>query len=306
MTTHLAFPAANTVGESLVWDDQRDRLLWVDIVEKMIHALVPETGQHTRWQAPDFVTSIGLRADGGAVVGLTKQICLWDFDEHFRALANVEHTVPENRLNEGVVGPDGAFWIGTMQNNIAPDGTPLDITANTGRLYRCTADGAVSALCEDRFGITNTLVWDGNGHLVTADTLKNEIYRFDLSDDGSALGNRQVIISDFPRGLPDGSCMDAEGFIWNCRVVGGACLIRISPSGEIDRVVDLPCSWPTSCAFGGKALDTLYVTSARFTMSERHLEENPHEGALFAINVGVSGKPCNRFGDLSWSDHYPT
>ena len=35
------------------------------------------------------------------------------------------------------------------------------------------------------------------------------------------------------RGLPDGSCMDAEGYVGNCRVVGGDCVIRIAPDGTV-------------------------------------------------------------------------
>ncbi|MDJ0686812.1 MAG: SMP-30/gluconolactonase/LRE family protein [Alphaproteobacteria bacterium] len=299
MAVDLIFPAANTVGESLVWDDRRQRLLWVDIVGKKIHSLAPESGDLETWRAPDFVTSIGLRDDGGAVVGLTKQLCLWDYDTEFRPLADIETDLPGNRLNEGVVGPEGAFWVGTMQNNIGPDGAPTAITDHTGRLYRCTARGEVFLLSEETFGITNTLVWDDRGGLITADTLKNEIYRFDIGSDGSKLENRKTIVSQFERGLPDGSCLDSEGFIWNCRVVGGSCLLRFTPSGELDRVIDLPCTWPTSCAFGGKNLDTLYVTSARFTMSEEHLNSHPQEGGLFAVDAGVTGAKCNRFGDRS-------
>ena len=74
------------------------------------------------------------------------------------------------------------------------------------------------------------------------------------------------------------------------------CLVRISPDGVLDKVVELPCSWPTSCAFGGENLDTLFVTSARFTMSIGHLRENPHEGGLFAVRTGFRGTPTNRFG----------
>ncbi|MEP3276578.1 MAG: SMP-30/gluconolactonase/LRE family protein [Stappiaceae bacterium] len=296
MPAEMIFPAQNTVGESIVWDAPNSRLLWVDIVGKTIHSLAPETGRHRSWSAPDFVTSIGLRKDGGAIVGLTREICLWDFDGPFNTFVSVEPDLPGNRLNEGVVGPDGAFWVGTMQNNIAADGSPVDILEDSGRLYRCAPDGQIMRVSEDRFGITNTLVWSDNGHLITADTLKNEIYRYNVDAATGALSGRKTIISNFKHGLPDGSTMDAEGYIWNCRVVGGSCMLRFSPEGEIDRVVDLPCSWPTSCTFGGENLDTLYVTSARFTMEPEHLEQNPQEGGLFALKVGVKGRQSHRFG----------
>lgn len=296
MTVDLILAAENIVGESIVWDANRKRLLWVDIVDKSIHALTPETGEHQTWSTPDFVTSVGLRKDGGAIVGLTREICLWDFDDRFLTLAAVESDRPGNRLNEGVVGPDGAFWVGTMQNNIAPDGSPMDMTEDAGRLYRCTPDGQVTPLSDDLFGLTNTLVWPESGGVITADTGKNEIYRYEYDEMTQRLTNRRTLISGFERGLPDGSTMDAEGYVWNCRVVGGGCLLRFDPDGNIDRVVDLPCSWPTSCTFGGEDLDTLYVTSARFTMEPEHLRQNPDEGGLFALRPGVKGNACYRFG----------
>jgi sugar lactone lactonase YvrE len=79
-------------------------------------------------------------------------------------------------------------------------------------------------------------------------------------------------------------------------VAGGACLVRFAPTGEVDRIVELPCSWPTSCTFGGADLGTLYVGTARFTMSEEHLAEYPQEGALLALDVGVRGVPAHLFG----------
>ncbi len=295
MAVELVYAAGNTVGESVIWDVREQRLLWVDIVEKTVHALTTATGKHRCWPTPEFVTSIGLRKDGGAIVGLTRQVCLWDYDDSFRPLADVEANMPGNRLNEGVVGPDGAFWIGTMQNNISPEGSPVDITSDTGRLYRCTASGDVIALNDERFGITNTLVWSDEGSVFTADTLKNEIYRYHYDPDTERLTDKRTILSGFDRGLPDGSTMDSEGYIWNCRVVNGACIVRLAPDGRIDRIIDLPCSWPTSCTFGGQKLDTLFVTSARFTMDAAHLATHPEEGGLFAIKPGVTGLPAHRF-----------
>lgn len=292
----LIYAANNTVGESIVWDVNNHRLLWVDIVEKKIHAFVPENGSYRTWSTPDFVTSVGLRKDGGALVGLIKEVCLWDYSDNFNPLVAIETDLPNNRLNEGVVGPDGAFWVGTMQNNIAQDGSPIAITMNTGRLYRCTAGGRVTALTLDRFSITNTLVWTEAGDLITADTLKNELYRYCYDPLTQQLYNKRNILVGFDRGLPDGSTMDAEGYIWNCRVVGGGCVVRFDPEGRVDRVVDLPCSWPTSCTFGGPDLKTLYVTSARFTMTDNHLLAHPFEGGLFAIKPGVVGLRANLFG----------
>lgn len=296
MDAKLIFPAKNIVGESLVWDTIRNRLLWVDIVGKTIHALDPETGEHQVWRTPEFVTSLGLRKDGGAVVAFMKSICLWDYGDEFIPLAQIESDLPGNRLNEGVVGPDGAFWIGTMQNNIAPDGSAADITEHTGQLFRCTADGQVKKICDDKFGITNTFVWTEGGRLIVADTLKNGIYSYHLDSSSNCLKDRRTIISGFERGLPDGSTTNSSGNIWNCRVLGGSCLLLFAPDGKILQVHDLPCLWPTSCVFGGQNLDTLYVTSARFTMSHEHLEENPQEGGLFAFKPEVGGQPGYRFG----------
>lgn len=296
MNAVLVHPAHNIVGESLVWDERRRCLVWVDIVSKTIHRLDPATGSHQSWLTPDFVTSIGLRTDGGAIVGLTKRICLWDFGGGFETIAEIEPGSPGNRLNEGVVGPDGAFWVGTMQNNIKQDGSPTDITASTGKLYRVAPDGGVTQLSNDNFGITNTLVWPDATSLVTADTLANRIYRYTRNETNGLLSNRQTLLQGFDEGLPDGSTLDAEGQIWNCRVVGGACVIRVDRTGRITDKRSLPCSWPTSCTFGGENLDTLFVTSARFTMDSAHLNQHPQEGGLFALRVGVKGKAPNRFG----------
>lgn len=291
----MVLDARNVVGESIVHDERNAALCWVDIVGRRIHRLALPSGDLQCWDTPEIVTSIGLAADGGAVIGMAKTVARFDFAGTITPFAEVEPDLPGNRLNEGVVAPDGSFWVGTMQNNIAPDGSPEDVTASTGRLYRVTPDGAVTPLSDDRFGITNTMVWTDDGRLITADTMENALYSYEIGPGGS-LRDRRTLLAGFERGLPDGSCIDADGFIWNCRVVGGACLIRMAPDGSIDRVVELPCSWPTSCAFGGAHLSTLYVTSARFTMDADHLAANPQEGGLFALDVGVKGLPSHRFG----------
>jgi sugar lactone lactonase YvrE len=294
MTPPVFFDARDIVGESLVYDDQRDALVWVDIGAKRIHRLRLADKSHESWPAPDFPTSIGLRKDGGAIVGLSDRVATWDFGGAFETLAIVEPDLKDNRLNEGRVGPDGAFWVGTMQNNLNPDGSPKDISRSSGAIYRVAPDGRTTQLTPREFGITNTLAWTTDGRLLSADTTRNEIYAYDVRD--GALFEKRLFASGLERGAPDGSCLDAQDGLWNCRVVGGSCLARFRSDGSLDRLVELSCSWPTSCAFGGADFARLYVTSARFTMTAEHIAANPQEGALFALDVAFRGRPENRFG----------
>jgi sugar lactone lactonase YvrE len=295
MTARLIFAAEDVVGESPVWDDRRGRLAWIDIIGRRIHALDPVTGDRLLWPLSARPTSLALRADGGALLGLERHICRWDWEGTPEPILEVEPDLPTNRLNEGAVGPDGAFWLGTMHQNIRDDDGPAEIPAATGRLYRYAPDGTLACVSEDRFSITNTLVWPTPDRLVTADTLANALYEYRI-EEGGHLSERRILQMGYGRGLPDGSTLDEEGFVWTARVAGGACLSRTAPDGRIERIVELPCAWPTSCAFGGENLRTLFVTSARFTLTPEHLAANPQEGALFALDVGVAGRPPYRFG----------
>jgi sugar lactone lactonase YvrE len=283
------------VGESLIWSARHGKLFFTDLVGRSFHSYDPATDVFESWDAPEFATSIGIRHDGGFVVGLEQRVCVWEPGGDFETLAVPEADRPGNRLNEGVVGPDGAFWIGTMATNLHPDGAPKEQAGALGAYYRVRPDGRVERLTPNEYGITNTMAWSADGKFLTADTVANTVYSFRVGEDGQ-IGDRTIFEQGFPRGLPDGSCMDAEGFLWNCRVAGGSCVARFAPDGRLDRIVELPCSWPTSCAFGGLGLDTLYVTSATFTMSEAHLAANSHEGGLFAVDAGVKGIASYQFG----------
>lgn len=294
MRAELVLDCRDIVGESIVWSADEQALYWVDIIGSRIHRLDPETGQHQMWPTPEYPTSIGLRLDGGFVVGLRHRVCTWTPDGAFETLAVPEPDLPGNRLNEGAVAPDGSFWVGTMQDNIGADGTPQDMTAHIGALYRIDPTGSVTRLTDMAFGITNTMIWTDRRTFVTADTLANQLYEFDW--DGSAtLSNPRPFGTPLSRGLPDGSTMDRRGAIYNARVAGGGAIARIAFETEAS-FVPLPCANPTSCTFGGKNLDTLFVTSSRFGMDDQQLNDAPYAGGLFAIPDLGTGSRSNRFG----------
>lgn len=290
----LVLASTDIVGESIIWVATEQALYWVDIVGSLIHRFVPERGEHQVWPTPEYPTSIGLRKAGGFIVGLRRRVVLWSPGGSFESFAVPEPDLPGNRLNEGAVAPDGSYWVGTMAENIGPDGAPQPMRGNTGRLYRIAPDGTVTPVSEDRFGITNTMVWTDDGRFITADTIANQLYQYDLASP-AALRNRRPFGAALDRGLPDGSTRDADGAIFNARVAGGSALARLDPSGRVDYL-DLPCRSPTSCCFGGRDLDTLYVTSARFGMTAAELDGNLSDGGLFAVEGAGTGTAAAQFG----------
>ncbi|MGG6894856.1 MULTISPECIES: SMP-30/gluconolactonase/LRE family protein [Rhizobium] len=296
MQVGIFFEAQDVVGESVIWSSEENALYWVDIGGKRIHRLEVKTSRHETWSTPDFPTSIGMCRNGGFIVGLARDVCLWRPGGRFETFARPEPDKPGNRLNEGRVAPDGSFWVSTMQNNLNADGTPKEMMANAGAIYRIDPSGTVKQLTPNEYGITNTMGWTRNDRFLFADTLANEIYSFAYDPEAKTISDRRTIVSGFERGLPDGSCLDADDHLWNCRVVGGSAVARFSAEGALLDLVELPVSWPTSCTFGGADLSTLFVTSARFTMTAEHLRAHPLEGSLLAIETEFRGVDEPKFG----------
>ena len=207
----------------------------------------------------------------------------------------IEHN-PLARLNDGKVAPDGSFWVGSMQNNIAEDGAPIELNSDIGGMFRVTSDGRTVPLLPETLGIMNTLAWSPNNReFVFADSLKGTLFSAVHNTDGT-LGSIKPFNTDCALGVPDGSAMDEEGYLWNARW-GGSSVVRFDPKGNMDQTVNIPATNVTSCCFGGPDLKTLFVTTARSGLSTQAVDENPNEGALFAVECGVRGLPILAFLD---------
>ena len=141
---------------------------------------------------------------------------------------------------------------------------------------------------EDGIGISNTFCWSPDAkRFYFADTLANAIHVWNYDLRTGRMPDERPFFVGFERGLPDGSAMDRDGYLWNARY-GGGCIVRIAPTGEIDRIVEMPVSRVTNCTFGGPQLKTLFITTAR--RSDERLS-----GGLYALTVDVPGLPENRF-----------
>jgi sugar lactone lactonase YvrE len=283
------------LGEGAMWDDRAGVLWWVDVpMPALIHRLDPASGRHDRWEMPEMVMSLAVREKGGLIVASHHGINTFDpEDGKLRRILAPEKDLPRNRSNDGAPDAKGRFWYGSMQNNIAPDGSPMAMDASSGILWRIDPDRSVHKMAEG-IGISNTLAWSPDWRtFYFADTMTGWIFAWDFDLDAGTIANRREFARD-PRGWPDGSTIDAEGYLWNARW-DGACVIRFAPDGSVDRIVELPVDKVTSCAFGGPDLATLYITTSRYTASADDQRRQPQAGSLFTIDPGVRGLPRPRF-----------
>lgn len=290
--------ARNLCGEGPLWHPAEQALYWTDINGFTVQRFRPADGDLQTWRFGEPACALSLTTDPERLLlALGSQVILWTPATDTRErLAQPESRLPSHRLNDGATDPAGAFWVGSMPNNVAADGAPQPYDGATGCLYRITGNGGVTTW--DRgFGIYNTAVWSPDRQtFYGGDSVANVIYAYDYDEAAQTIGNRRDVLRGFDRGAPDGSAIDADGFLWNCRF-GGSCLVRLAPGGAIDRVVEMPVSNLTNCDFGGADLRTLYVTSASL---ETGNGESPLAGGVFAIRTDVPGVPTHAFRVGPW------
>lgn len=272
------------VGESPVWDDAGKRLLWVDIPKGRIHAKGEDGGAETFWDLPEPVGSFGLTDDDRLVVAMASGVYLFAPDTgKLDCLVEPEpgeYARPaKNRLNDGKVGPDGAFWVGSMHRD-----------RPTAALWRVTADGRAERKIRD-LSTSNGLAFSADGRMLFhSDSRQRWIERWRLDPQTGAISERTRIADlEEEDGRPDGAATDQEGRYWSAGVSAGR-LNCFSPEGELLKSIPVPPDAPTMPCFGGSDMKTLFFTSLR-----RPESQNPNCGLVFSLRVDVPGVPVHRF-----------
>jgi len=281
-------PTGDRCGEGVLWHAEEQSVYWTDINRFLIHRYDTAAKSVQTWFFEEPVTTVlrTSRQDTLAVC-LGSQIIFWNSVTDTRTAHGfrLPHW-PTVRLNDAAIDPGGALLVGSMRNNVNPDGSAGEAGGQDGILFRIDPAGSVSE-CETNIGISNTLVWSPDQeHFYFGDSLANEIWTYHYDSVTGSIAKMGTHFAGFERGAPDGSAMDEEGYLWNCRY-GGACIVRVSPGGEVDQVIEMPVPNITNCTFGGPGMNTLFITTA--ASAERL------SGGLFMIETKAKGLPDNHF-----------
>lgn len=278
-----------TVGESPLWHEREKRLYWIDIQRRKLHRFNPATGRNESFSLPEIVTSFTFRKGGGLLLTLKKTFAFFDPETNrLEKIGSVDARLPNNRFNDGKCDPTGNFWAGTMNS--------VKWKSPSGHLFRIDPERKIRTM-RSKVVCSNGCGWSPDGKIFYhTESFRHAIYAYDFNLRRGTLSRRRVFARVDRRsgGFPDGMTVDREGFVWSC-VVGLGQIWRHDPGGKVERVLRLPVPRATDCTFGGEKLDTLYITTARETMSRRDLKRYPLSGSLFACRPGVRGMRGNFF-----------
>jgi len=275
------YPSQNIVGEGPLWNTKEKAIYWLDIDGKKIQRFYPETRKYESFDMPVKICLMAFREKGGMICGAEDGFYFWDPEtQKMDFITHPEKGKKEARLNDGKVDRKGRLWAGTMTFEGA-----------TSALYRMDADLRVSKMVSEAT-IANGVGWSPDNHtMYFVDSIRYVINAFDYDLATGTISNRRPFVQmDADFGIPDGLTVDSEGYVW-CAVYGAWKVMRYDPSGKVSAEIRMPVSKPSSCMFGGKNLNKLYVTSISDGLSKEDKVNQPMAGDLFMIETEVKGLP---------------
>jgi sugar lactone lactonase YvrE len=297
MTIKCVVASRCRLGESPLWSERRQCLYWLDIaLDSHLFEWHPETARLRSWSLGELASGLARARDGDLIVLSEYGLSRFDYETGtLLRLAAAPFPMRKIRFNDCGCDSAGRLWTGTMWNDLrgepAASGGQGD---NPGLLCCFEPDGACRTFAAD-LGCPNTFAWSSDDRvLYTADSAAGALYVYAFDSRNGALGERRVFATPPDLGVPDGSAIDAQGYLWNARW-GAACVARFAPNGTLHDVVPIPADHVTSCAFGGPDLDTLFVTTARVGLTAEQLAGQPDAGGIFAFKPRAPGTRTSAF-----------
>ena len=283
----LEIPAS--LGEGAIWNHQSNTFWWVDIEGRKLNIYDPETKNNREIDVKERIGTVVPSKNGGAIVALENGIFHLDLEtEDMKPICNPLEGLDTIRFNDGKCDPAGRLWVGSMS---------LKFIRGVASLYLVETDGSFQEVFAG-VTISNGIIWS-NDHkiLYYIDTPLGNVRAWDYDIETGEIINERIVVS-IPDGMggPDGMTIDEEGKLWVAHW-GGNMVGRWDPeTGELIGKVEVPAPNVTSCAFGGPALDVLYITTAGGD-NTKMLEEYPLAGSVFKVSPGVKGVKADFYGE---------
>ena len=268
------------LGEGPLWDDLLKRLYFVDIDEMRLYSFDWQTKECTYQQFNQKVGCVALCNNGNKLLAMEDGIYKLQPNN---IISPINHRKPISgrRFNDGKVGPDNRFYVGTIE------------LSGNGELYCLDQKLKLKSILTG-VKASNGLAWSlDKRKLYYCDTLTYCIDVFDFDEERGTISNRKTLLRLIENdGKPDGMTIDSQGMLW-IALWGTGRVIRVNPSNsDVIEAVKLPVKSVSSCTFAGDDLKSLIVTSAFKDDISSNLA-----GSIFSIKTNIAGTKPYRLND---------
>jgi sugar lactone lactonase YvrE len=274
----------NQLGESPLWDTEKQILFWLDIERGQVQTFHPSTKEYRAFDLGNQAGCIAFTQNGNLLVATPNGLAFWNETQGLGE-NQVEFfgADDERMMNDGKVDPHGNFWVGSKGPKKASS------------LYRVKPDFSYDAIVNE-LTISNGLDWSPDQqYFFLCDSGPDSIYRYKYTASINSIAEVELFFTSY-KGTPDGLTVDSYGNVW-IAIWDGWKVIGLTPGGKLFCQIHLPVSRPTSLVFGGPELNELFITSARTGLTEDFLKEQPLAGSLFTIKLNTQGVPGYKFID---------
>jgi L-arabinonolactonase len=279
----------NELGEGVVWDHAASKLWWTDIQQSKLYRYDPQSKQLEQWNTPERLCCFAPRHNSGGLVAAFESGFAFYTPEsgQLEWIERLEEDNPGTRFNDGRTDRQGRLLAATMVEH-------EQIATCKGSLYCLDHDLKIHKTIGG-LSIPNSLCWSPDGKsMYHTDTPTRQINQYDYDLKTATFSNQRNFTKTKRGCYPDGSVVDAEGYLWNAQW-GSSTVVRYAPNGAQDLVVKVPTSQPTCVAFGGENLNLMFITSAWQDLDSQARAAEPDAGSLFVFETNYLGLIESRF-----------
>ena len=287
INVELAAKLDCNVGEGPFWDDVKQDLYFVDIMNKQIKVFSPSSKSVETVQFNQEIGAVFLDHKSNLIVAARDGIFAATRDGVLETLlAPIELEDTSIRTNDAKCDANGRMWVGTMA---------FDFTQGAAALFSFDLKNLKKVVPD--LTISNGIGWSLDKktmYFIDSPTKRVDIFDFDL--ESGELGNRRpfLLLGDLDA-FPDGLTTDEDGGVW-VALFGGGEVRRFDPQGTLTHIVEVPVKQVTSCCFGGADMSELFITTAQNGMDSDSLIREPLACSLFRAKTTVKGSKSNRCG----------
>lgn len=286
----------SVLGQRPIWDWRHDKLLWIDIHENKIIETDQEVQKENHYVISEGVTNILLQDNENYLMSSFDSL----FSVHSsiskkQLLTKINFNNKDNRINDADIDLNGQVWISTMDTKQ---------TSDTGMII-CHDSSLNPIYSDSSYIISNGPIFDYERNIgYVTDSIKRIVYSFSLNEISSSGFQKKVFLSlNNVDGNPDGMAVDKKGNLW-VAMWGSGKVCCFDTNSNLKLILQLPVSKVTSCTFGGRDLNELYITTASVGLNDIEAERQPHAGKIFKYITQEQGYASNCYRSENISNLY--